>query len=325
MKRDTPFGPRPIPLSAGFLDTLISSSKYLSKLPYHVYTLYLFSCDNVKDIICMGLLFGMFNASIAPLFAMGPALGLGQIIQAMPWMLLWSWSNLFLFNLHNQRHSHAIAEDALNKPWRPLPAGRLTARQATKIMYCMYAVIITLGITVSALSPYLLEAVLCLWYNEWGSAADPVLKNILNGLSFACFFTGPFKVATRHSVFSGDGKAAIWLAILSGAITMCSYLQDFRDMDGDKATGRKTVPFVIGDMEARVLCVLGVSVLNSVACWFWGVGWRESAIAWIAGTLIALRILLDRSRQGDRFTWKLFPFWILGLLLFPCMKRDKMI
>lgn len=272
----------------------------------------------------MGFLFGVLNASIAPLFSMGPALTVGQMIQVMPWMLLWSWSNLLLFNLHNQRHAHAIAEDALNKPWRPLPAGRLTAQQATRVMYGMYPVIIVAGLTAGGLGPCLLEVIFCLWYNEWGGASHPILKNLLNGLGFACFFAGPVEVATRHSVFSGEGKAAIWLTILVAAITTCSHLQDFRDMDGDRATGRKTVPLVIGDMNARILCVLGISIWNTVACWFWETDWKEGATAWAAGIAITMRLILVRSQKGDVLTWKLFPLWMIGLFLLPVMKKDTL-
>ncbi|KAI2465466.1 hypothetical protein F4781DRAFT_424797 [Annulohypoxylon bovei var. microspora] len=298
----------------------LKQSINFSCIIYHTYTAYLFICNNIKDIILLGFLFGALNASVAPLFAMGPALRFHQILRAAPSMILWSWSNLFLFNLHNQRHSKSIAEDSLNKPWRPLPTGRLTPKQATWVMYCMYPIVMAASLTTGGLVPCLLEAVSCLWYNELGGSSHPFLKNLLNGLGFACFFAGPFEVATEKSVLISDLKAVRWLAILGGAITTTSHLQDFRDVEGDRATGRRTMPLVIGDLPARVACALGIAVWNSVACWFWTVGWRESIVALTVGAAIIRRLLLDRSTGGDTFAWKLFPLWVIGLTLLPVLK-----
>ncbi|KAI5927098.1 hypothetical protein F4810DRAFT_652301 [Camillea tinctor] len=306
------------PIPPAFL--LKPYSTYFQSFLYHMYTVYLFSCNNFKDIVCVGYLFGALNASIANRIGMGEALAFTQILKASPSMALWSWSNLFLFNLHNQRHPHAISEDALNKPWRPLPSNRLTSQQATQVMYCMYPLVLGISLREGGLVPCLLEAVFCLWYNEWGGAADPFLKNLLNGFGFACFFAGPLEVATGRSVFSGEGKAAIWLAMIAIGITSSSHLQDFRDMEGDRAIGRKTVPLKIGDLNARLLCVLAIGLANSVACWFWPGVWMGSAIAWIAGIAIATNLFLDRSVNGDAFSWNLFPLWMLGLFLLPVLR-----
>ncbi|KAI1398604.1 hypothetical protein F4819DRAFT_467937 [Hypoxylon fuscum] len=294
--------------------------KAFHAIMYHIYTMYLFSCNNFKDIVCTGFLFGALNAPVAPRLSMGPAVSFGRLLKVSPLMLLWSWSNLFLFNLHNQRHPAAIAEDATNKPWRPLPAGRLTAQQATRVMYLMYPLTIAVALMVGGLVPCLLEAFCCLWYNEWGGSSDPIIKNLLNGLGFMCFFAGPLEVATGHSAFIGQDKATAWLAILAATITTTSHLQDFRDVNGDKATGRKTVPLAIGDLPARGLCTIGILVWNSVACWFWEAKWKESMMLWAAGIAIIVSLLWDRSTRGDIFTWKLFPLWILGLTLPPVLK-----
>ncbi|KAI0900753.1 hypothetical protein F4806DRAFT_449811 [Annulohypoxylon nitens] len=290
---------------------------YPQIISYHIYTIYLFSCNNIKDIICMGYLFGALNATIADRFMIGPALTFDQIIKTSPSMLVWSWSNLLLFNLHNQRHDSAIAEDSLNKPWRPLPSGRLTADQATKVMYLMYPVTLSITISCGGIVPCLIEMFCCLWYNEWGGATNPFLKNILNGLGFYSFYSGPLEIATGRSLFAGERKAAIWLAIVAIAITSSIHLQDFRDMEGDRAAGRKTLPLFIGDMNARLICVFAIIISNSVACWYWDSGWGDGILAWVAGLGIVGSLLLDRTTKGDIFSYKLFPVWILGLFLLP--------
>lgn len=287
-------------------------SRGISALCFHVYTVYLFSRDNIKDIICMGFLFGALNASAASRISLGPPISFTGILASSPAMLLWSWSNLFLFNLHNQRHASAVAEDAVNKPWRPIPAGRLSSREATLAMYFMYLVILAICLEVGGLLPCIFEVFLFLWYNEWGGASDPYLKNILNGLGFACFFAGPLEVATGHSVLSSNQQTVQWLLLLVGAITTTANTQDFRDMEEDRASGRKTVPLLIGDLNARLALAAGVAGWTGLACWFWGVGlaeWRVGSLSWIAGTIMAGKFSRDRTRAGDSLSWKLFPAW----------------
>ncbi|KAI1775444.1 hypothetical protein F4818DRAFT_451743 [Hypoxylon cercidicola] len=255
----------------------------IHRLGYHTYTIYLFSRDNIKDIICTGFLFGTVNASIAQKLSMGSPPSFWQKFASFPKIVLWSWSNLFLFNLRNQRHPRAIAEDALNKPWRPLPAARISPEQTTIVMYMMYPVVLLVALCVGGLVPCLLEALFCLWYNEWCGASDPFLKNLLNGLGFACFLAGPLEVATGHSIFSGGCTAAIWLGILTGCITTTSHTQDFRDKEGDKFIGRDTVPLALGDYYARMIVALGVVGWTSVAGWYWRAGWSEVAMSWVVG------------------------------------------
>ncbi|KAI0169852.1 UbiA prenyltransferase family-domain-containing protein [Hypoxylon sp. FL1284] len=275
--------------------------------------------DNIKDIICMGFLFGALNAYIAPTYSMGAALSARQILSSSPKMLLWSWSNLFLFNIHNQRHDSSVKEDAVNKPWRPLPAGRITPRQTTLLVYAMYPVIILVSLQAGGMASCIFEAFLCLWYNEFGGAADPLFKNLLNGLGFGCFFAGPFEVATGHSILSGNSKATAWLAILAACITTISHTQDFRDMEGDRTAGRKTVPLIIGDTPARVVVLLGVVGWTAASCWYWEAGLVESLMAWVTGGVMVGNLFLDRSQAGDSFSWKLCPAWLLGLLSMPVL------
>ncbi|TRX93692.1 hypothetical protein FHL15_005368 [Xylaria flabelliformis] len=288
----------------------------LSNVPYFANTLYLFVRDNLKDIVCMGYLFGVLNATIAFKFSMGPALHITEIILTTHRMILWSLSNLLLFNLHNQRHPSAVLEDRQNKPWRPLPAGRISPKQTTHLIFAMYPVILLISYKWGGMIPCLLEAFSCLWYNEWGGAADPFLKNLLNGVGFACFFAGPLEVLTRESIFSGQGKAATWLGILTACITTTVHTQDFRDVRGDRAAGRITVPLSIGDTAARLLVAVGVCGWTLAASWYWEAG-KQALVAVLAGGIMVCNLFWDRTTEGDSRTWKLWPAWIFGLFLVP--------
>lgn len=295
-----------------------SRQKITSSLLHHIYTIYLFSRNDIKIAIGVGWLFGALNASIASTFTMGPDLSPRQIIQSTPAMLLWSWSHLFLFNLHNQRHASSIAEDAINKPWRPLPARRLFPRQATRIMYCMYPIVITLeSLHLGGQFPSVVEMGLCLWYNEAKGSSNAFLKNVLNAFGLACFFAGPLEVATGHSVFCGDMRAATWLLILACAIMSTSHAQDFRDLEGDKVARRVTLPLLIGDMKARLLLAFGIVFWTVIASCFWEVTLVDSLMAWTTGAAVIFNLFRDKTHEGNTRAWKMFPCWLLGLFLLP--------
>lgn len=163
-------------------------------------------------------------------------------------MLFWSWINLLLFSLHNQRHEDAIAEDKINKPWRPLPAKRLTPSEATAWMYVTYPLVIGSSLALGGKWPCWIHAVFCLWYNEWKGAEYTVLKNFINAAGIACFLAGPFEIAvTGGSSLWNYPEAFNWPTIIGAVIFSTSHTQDFRDQEGDKLRNRRTVPLAIGD------------------------------------------------------------------------------
>ncbi|KAI1358744.1 UbiA prenyltransferase family [Xylaria arbuscula] len=280
--------------SVGYQQTL----KHLLRIIYFAETVYLFVYDNLGEVVCMGYVFGAAHATIASQLSMGPDLHMAEILLYTHRMILWSLSHLLLFNLQNQRHPPA--------PWRPLPARRITPQMTTRLMFVLYPIILLLSYHWGGMIPCLLL-----------SSLGPFLKNLLNGLGFACFYAGPLEVATRYSVFTGDGKAAIWLGILCCAITTTSHTQDFRDVEGDRASGRKTVPLVVGDTVARIMVAVGVAIWAVIACWFWGPTWTRILLAAVTGGTMVCSLFWYRTMEGDAFTWRLWAVWLLGLLILP--------
>jgi 4-hydroxybenzoate polyprenyltransferase len=186
----------------------------------------------------------------------------------------------------------------------------------------MYPVIFAISGTMGGTAPCVLEAFCCLWYNEWNGASNPILKNLLNGMGFACFFAGPLEVATKRSVLSDDRKAFMWLLVLAGAISTTVHAQDFRDIDGDRVSGRRTVPLLIGDDNARAVLALGIIGWTALSCWLWDLGsaerpWLSGIPACVAGAIVVWAFYRSRTREGDRRSWKLYPLWLVGLFLIP--------
>ncbi|ETS85114.1 hypothetical protein PFICI_03139 [Pestalotiopsis fici W106-1] len=283
--------------------------------------MYLTCCNNFCDIVIPSLLFGTINSLIAPRLCMGPALSWPQILAVIPWMFLWSWTNLFMFCLHNQRQPDNIAEDAVNKPWRPIPSGRLTAEQARLLLWILHPLCLALALWLGGFVPYVVLTLFGIWYNELGGADSGILKNMINGVGLGCSFAGPLEVATGHSIFSGDADAAFWTGILMATFATSSHLQDFRDMAGDKLAGRKTIPLMMGDLPARVSVVAGLALWTEVASRFWSLEWVARALPLAAELTLSANLFLDRSQPGDSRSWRLWSVWVATLMAMPLMSE----
>lgn len=292
---------------------------------YHAYTLYLFTRDNLKDIVVLGYSFGVLGALCSPIFGFGASSGVLDILCRTPAMLIWSWTNLLLFNLHNQRHPEAIQEDSINKAWRPLPAKRLTTAEATGLMYAMYPIVILASVYSGGLGPCLVEMFSCIWYNEWQGAESPFLKNFLNAAGFACFLAGPLEILALGSGRSllSYPRAVQWLALIAFAIFATSHTQDFRDLDGDKLRNRRTVPLAIGDAPARWLVVIAVLLCSFLAPTFWQLGVAGFLLPASTGSVMVFNLLWRRTPKADVLTWKLWPIWITSFFFLPLIKMGS--
>jgi 4-hydroxybenzoate polyprenyltransferase len=302
------------------LSIVTQLKKHGNQLLYHLRTAYLFSVDDLEAAVLTGFIFGVLNALTAPVLSMGSPVTPSRIITCAPAMLLWSWCTLLLHNVQNQRHPSSVAEDSVNKPWRPLPSGRITAAQAGYVMHSLYPINLAISSMVGGLVPFLVIAVFSFWHNEMGGAHDGILKNIHSAVGLASFMAGPLEIATGQSIFSGDGTAAIWLSVLAGTISTTIHTQDLRDMAGDKAIDRHTIPLTIGDTNARVLVALGVVFWTLGACLLWGMGWAEWLWPTSLGLLLVFNMFINRTHEGEGLTYRLWSLWILGLVSLPFVK-----
>lgn len=57
-----------------------------------------------------------------------------SIFCRLPLVLLGVWMDLLVFDISNQRQPESVVEDAANKPWRPLPSGRITPDGARRLL-----------------------------------------------------------------------------------------------------------------------------------------------------------------------------------------------
>lgn len=91
----------------------------------HLYSLWLFTCSDLKTIVGPKTAFGILNSLCASAYGL-PSKPAAVILSRLPLVFLWTWINLLPFSIDNQRRPKAIEEDRINKPWRPMPSGRVS-------------------------------------------------------------------------------------------------------------------------------------------------------------------------------------------------------
>ena len=241
------------------------------------------------------------------------------VLKRAPRTMLWMWLNVLAFTISNQRLPSSILEDSINKPWRPLPADRITEKQARRLLLALIPIVVLLTF-MSGGGPSSMAALLLAWmYNDLKGADETfIVRHILNGLGIACWSFGAATVASGPNTFSNKGY--FWIA-LPGMITLTTiHLMDLRDQEGDRAQGRSTVPLVLGDTIARWSIVAAILSWSVICPTIWSAGLAGSVLPLALGGLISGRVLALRTPHADRFSWNLWGPWLFSIFLLPLLK-----
>lgn len=194
-------------LSLHFLHgSLLQASFLFEVFTYHVNTLLLFTWNDYKT---------MFLPVVSRLQLLGirmthRALNGWQCIFAIvntpnftlsniPHQWIWTWIHLLHFNVSNQSLSgHGDRQD---KPWRPLPAGRISVPQARILRWALMPVCMLLSYYYS-IGVCMASAVLSLsifLYDDVLISAHPLGKNFGNLGGYAGFNAGAALILGRLS------------------------------------------------------------------------------------------------------------------------------
>ncbi|MCJ1230010.1 hypothetical protein MMC12_006681 [Toensbergia leucococca] len=293
----------------------------MSQLLYFSQTIYLFTADDFTSIVVPKTTCGILISLAGTLFQQPDSVV--EVILRTPLVIFWIWINLLLFTVSNQSQAGAIEEDAENKPWRPIPAGRLTAHQAQVLIKCLYPVTISASLWLGGLYPCLALHILTYWYNELGGGETWLLRNLLNSSGYLSFIAGAIQVAMHSQSLEYTGMALKWFALIAMVISTTMHIQDLYDQEGDRLRDRKTVPLVFGDVRARHSIVIGVmawSIIGPAVLKQNILGFMPTVAM---GAIVATRLLDEskRSVSDDKRTFKLWSLWIISLYLLPLSLR----
>ena len=264
-------------------------------------------------------LFGVMGAFTSPRLIDGPQISLGEIMHRLPTVLLFNFYSLLIFDLSNQRSPESVEEDRVNKPWRPIPSGKITRDQTRKVILFTAPTALGLNYALGVWKEGLLVQALNWYYNDL-KGGDEVFRDAIIAISYGVANKTSLKLAIgSNNMINSDGNT--WIIMISCVILTTMHIQDLKDQDGDISRGRKTVPLVMGDRASRVVIALLVPLWTQVCTFFWRVwgGWY----CWLCALsiLIGWRALYRRGRSDDRHTWKLWCLWHASLYVLPLVNN----
>ncbi|OCL04254.1 hypothetical protein AOQ84DRAFT_256364, partial [Glonium stellatum] len=280
-------------------------------------TLWLFTYSDLKTMVIPSTAFALFNG-YAKFSSDSITSGMAcfMLARRTPFVLIWAWVNCLAFNVNNQRRAWSIEEDRINKPWRPMPAHRLSEPGAKILGVTAYSTALLVGSVVGGgtiQSAFLL--ILGYLYNDLrGGDKNVFARNVLNGFGFTSFASGALDVAMQ---FRTDLETLSWLLLIALVVSTTIHTQDLYDQAGDSAIGRRTLPLVIGDSISRWMATFFITIWSWMCPFFW----RTTAVGYLLttllGTVVCLRLLVKRSVREDKNTFILYNGWLVSLYLLP--------
>jgi chlorophyll synthase len=190
--------------------------------------------------------------------------------------------------------------DAINQPERPIPSGRIAGTWGLRIAIIGSVLSLLVAWTTG---PWVVGATCLGLICAWGYSAPPFRFKV-SGI------WGPAVVALTYeglTWFTGASVMAAALPATHVLIILALYsfgahgimtLNDFKAVEGDRATGLRSLPVVLGvDRAAQVACV--VMAAPQVAVVVLLVNWGHRIDAGIVAALLAGQLALMRRLLGD--------------------------
>lgn len=283
--------------------------------------MWLFTESDFATFVGPNTLFGIAAALSGPLLAGNASPNPLKVLGRLPLVILWNWLNLLIFDLANQRHPESLVEDAINKPWRPLPSSRITAGQTRRLLLIALPIALTVNYFLGAWEETALLFTLTWIYNDLGGGDDNwIVRNVVIAFAFSQYNKGSMRVASEIG-FSVSAKTWWWLLMTSGVIGTTMHVQDMKDQEGDRARNRHTAPLVIGDGPTRWTIAIPTAIWSIVCPMFWQLDLFGYILPVGVGATIVLRILLLRGFAADKRTWWLWTAWTAIIWLMPLFKE----
>ncbi|KAF9815583.1 hypothetical protein IEO21_04504 [Rhodonia placenta] len=286
----------------------------LGRLPFipiavarFVYTLYMFTHSDMQTIMLPITSFSYISV---------PSTSVGRMAQAV----LWTWLHLLQCCVSNQIYS--IPEDKDNKPWRPLPAGRITVQRAKYLRWTLLVICFALSGHYGVFEAGAVFTVATLLYNEGGLDSHWETRNLLNALAYAAFDTGASSVARldRDPALSTIITSAQWYSILIILTTI--HASDFRDEVGDRLQKRRTIPVVMPGL-GRLSMPIGLIAWSYAVFALPGCPTSLSSAMLVLGTIVGTRFYYLKDAPADRTSYllycKLYSFATMGQVIAPFM------
>lgn len=209
-----------------------------------------------------------------------------------------------------------------NRPWRPLPSGRVS--QAAAVRLRRITVLLCLlhssayGWDMTGVTAGLIFTTY--FYDNVGLASHHVGKSLCNVGGYATFEIG----ATKLTGHTRTLDHVSWIAILiSGALIFTTiHTQDFPDVEGDAKLGRVTFP-IYAPEAARLFTVCVMPAWSLFLCRFWKMNMAMGAAFCTLGAITGFRFYWWRTQEHDARSYVIFNIWLMFAHILPMNSRTS--
>ncbi len=245
----------------------------------------------------------------------------------VPRAAFWLWIHLFQFCVANQVLSPE--EDALNKPYRPIPSKLISVPAARALRWSLAPVCLGLSWAYGLLNNGVGLTLAFALYNEFGLDSYWLSKNLLNAVGSVLWNVGAAKIASGGNCFLcglylfinsrflnrvGLSNSLInhhnsWMApyVVALIVTTTSHIQDFRDEAGDLKQGRLTLPILMPKFSRAITPLVLTSWSFGLAhLWLLELRGTASLLFIALGLFTGGRIFLYRSEEEDKFSYRCY-------------------
>ncbi|KZL64389.1 digeranylgeranylglyceryl phosphate synthase protein [Colletotrichum incanum] len=275
-----------------------------------------FTESNFLTFVVPNTAFGLLGGLTGMPLTSGHATTL-SILQRLPLIVAFNWYSVLIFDLANQRGPESVAEDHANKPWRPIPAGKVTPEQTRRAMLIAIPTVLALNYVLDVWKEGVFILILTWLYNDL-RGGDELVRDLIIAVAYALFNTASLKIAIR-----GDAEATItdegyaWASIISAVILTTMQVQDLKDQAGDRGRGRATVPLFFGDKASRLSLAVLVPFWSCACVYVWHIRSWAVLLPTLSGAMVVVGVLRRRTPETDSWAWKLWCLWTVCLYSLP--------
>lgn len=212
--------------------------------------------------------------------------------------------------------------DAINEPDRPIPSGRIPGRWGLYIALVMTVLGLAVGYQ---LGPWGFGATILAVAAAWAYSAEPIRAKKSGwwgpGLCGLAYETLPWITGAAVVAAGAPNPQVIVIAVLYGlGAHGIMTLNDFKAIEGDRATGLRSLPVTLGpDRAARVACWI-MAVPQAVVIGlliYWGKpAYALGVTAMLAVQLGAMQVLLrDPEGKTPWYQGMGILFYISGMMI----------
>ncbi|KAJ8080310.1 hypothetical protein PM082_017143 [Marasmius tenuissimus] len=209
-----------------------------------------------------------------------------------------------------------MEEDTLNRPWRPLPSGRISGPQATILRYLLIpgCFLLSIHISVNATAASTWLAIAFFLYDDMGFAAHWYSKNVMNSLGYLGFEYGATCIMAPAGLLRPEARLSLLTSPLIILTTV--HAQDFSDIEGDKALGRCTLPVSFPTFSKILVCV-GVPMWTFFLLHLWCFNIFPALGLALLSMTVSLRFYMSQTPKEFSTSYVLYNVWLLAVHAVP--------